>query len=276
MDRRPHTPPIEVTTNPQERIDMLRDQEHYDAHGLFPGYSEHYQTYPDGQHGPKGKSATEATHSSAAWLEHVDQPDQGIDPRRLNHTHNDLLPFLYRPQASGVETTPPTRSQEMSRRGKGHQKRIDITTTLPTAAHLDATRLYNRNFQGAGGMERMLQEAPDEARLFQEYNAIRYRGADWQKTAFKTLQEQQGGSSAPSINIENMQPTPEHLEATRLYDRNFRGSKGGGMERMLQEAPDEARLFQEYNAMRQRGTDEQKARLKALREQQRGGRKNRS
>ncbi|GCF12055.1 hypothetical protein [Dictyobacter arantiisoli] len=70
-----HTPPTEVTNDPQERMNMVLDQEHYNWYGSFPAAanSEHYRTYPDG----RGGSGVDASGVAAASQEHWGQEDGG-------------------------------------------------------------------------------------------------------------------------------------------------------------------------------------------------------
>ncbi|GCF11064.1 hypothetical protein KDI_46280 [Dictyobacter arantiisoli] len=70
-----HTPPTEVTNDPQERVNMVLDQEHYNWYGSFPAAanSEHYRTYPDGM----GGSGVDASGVAAASQEHWGQEDGG-------------------------------------------------------------------------------------------------------------------------------------------------------------------------------------------------------
>ena len=47
--QRKHTPMDAFAKNKQERDNILRDQERYNATGSFAGAdSDHYRTYPDG------------------------------------------------------------------------------------------------------------------------------------------------------------------------------------------------------------------------------------
>jgi len=162
--------------------------------------------------------------------------------------------FLQQGWPQGERSTPApvpdnlARQSDHARETAPKKTTIDITNLQPTRAHLDAEALYQRDYNGKGGMKRMKQEHPEQAWLMQKVGAMGNWGTAEQRTALNELRAQRAMRAIKGelayINNEPVAPQQQEQAESSLQEMERVRQQSYGVYQAIYQSVGEAGLHQ--------------------------------